>query len=88
MSFISKTNAENPEEPEFGKGYKQENNAGCPCRCIITNPDKCTTVIQRFTRQNRSISLVSEAECRNCDLPSVESCPTTPTETSCNSTGC
>lgn len=46
-------NCHRPGQPEFGKCWKPENNAGCGCnetRSCVTNTTEPTTVIQKNTR--------------------------------------
>jgi hypothetical protein len=66
---VSQANASNPDAPEYGKGYKPENNAGCPCHIVITTTRNCATVVQRFTRYNQSTDLVEEQACSECPTP-------------------
>lgn len=82
---ISKINSDNPNAPEYGKGYKSENHAGCPCHIVIENNSNCTTVVQRFTRNDQSIDLVEEKECMPCNVPVTDACGGTVIDTSCSS---
>jgi hypothetical protein len=88
MSSISGTNAENPQSPEYGKGYKIENNGGCPCKVKIDQEAACKTVVQRFTRNDQSQDLIEEKECQQCGVPAEDTCPQPPTDTSCGTPGC
>jgi hypothetical protein len=81
---ISRTNAENPSAPEYGRGYKIDNNAGCPCRIIIENEAACKTIVQRLTRYDQSEELISEKECMPCDIPAAGACGGTVEDTSCS----
>jgi hypothetical protein len=74
MSSISKSNAENPQAPEYGKGYKIENNSGCPCKVTIPKLDSCTTRIQRFTRTDNSIDLIELTICSDCGNLIISTC--------------
>lgn len=53
-------NSKIPGEPEYGKGWKAENNFGCCQTCGKKTPPTCTTRTSRFTRDNRDSSLVTE----------------------------
>lgn len=74
MSLIG-NNSLIPGAPEFGKGWKQENNGGCPCNCTILQPVKCTTIIQHFTRYSQSDSLVDITACVCNIVTTDEICP-------------
>lgn len=86
---IAQINADNPNAPEHGKGYKHENNAGCPCRVVIEDTAACKTIVQRLTRNDQSADLISEKECDPCEIPVTNICQPIP-NTSCgtNSSGC
>lgn len=77
-------NADNPSAPEYGRGYKIENNAGCPCQVVIDNTAACKTVVQRLTRNDQSEDLISEKECMPCDIPAADACGGTVADTSCS----
>jgi hypothetical protein len=79
-------NADNPSAPEYGRGYKIENNAGCPCQVKIENDAACKTIVQRLTRNDQSAELISEKECMPCDVPETSACPGIVTDTSCSPT--
>jgi len=55
---IAAENASNPEQPEYGKGYKKNLHAGCCGSCGETNcnstpvPASQTVIIQRKTRED------------------------------------
>lgn len=57
---IAAVNASNPQEPEYGKGYKKQLNAGCCGSCGETNcngdpvPAGQTVIRQRNTRSDIS----------------------------------
>jgi hypothetical protein len=81
------TNAEIPGSPEYGKGYKIENNAGCPCNCIIPQKASCKTIVQRYTRYDFSEDLVSEKDCGCSALIQVD-CQSIITENGCTTSNC
>lgn len=81
---ISSTNAANPTQPEYGKAWKADNNAGCLCNLIISNPVSCVTTVQKFTRNDQSDDLISEKDCQKCSNISNNCSPVGTTNSSCS----
>lgn len=55
MASCCLDNADNPNAPEYQKGWKSQHNAGCSCSCNTEEQDEeeTTTVVrQKLTRDD------------------------------------